>query len=136
MSSPATAWSLSWSIIHGDPAPEAFVHDKDTAATGLIDWAGAQRGPVLYDVASAVMYLGGPGEASAFLKAYQAQCPLGPAEMDRLDSFRRFRWAVQGAYLAWRLASNNLVGIQDRLDNQSGLDRARRGLKEVTLTQP
>ena len=30
-----------------------------TGVTGLIDWAGACPGPLLYDVASAVMYLGG-----------------------------------------------------------------------------
>ncbi len=123
-------------MLHTDPTPEAFIHDEHTGVTGLIDWAGAQRGPVLYDMASAVMYLGGPGGASAFLDAYQRHGPLGPDELERLDSFRRFRWAVQGTYFAWRLASNNLVGIEDQLENHSGLDRARRGLEELRLTQP
>jgi Ser/Thr protein kinase RdoA (MazF antagonist) len=30
---------------------------------GIIDWSSAHDGPLLYDLASAVMYLGGPGRA-------------------------------------------------------------------------
>ena len=51
--------TVTWSVLHTDPAPEAFIHDDRSGVTGLIDWTGARRGPVLYDVASAVMYLGG-----------------------------------------------------------------------------
>ncbi|MDN5764369.1 MAG: aminoglycoside phosphotransferase family protein [Humibacillus sp.] len=128
--------TLTWSMLHTDPTPEAFVHEERTGVTGLIDWAGARHGPVLYDVASAVMYLGGPGDASAFLDAYGQHGVLGPDELVLLDSFRIFRWAVQGAYFAWRLAGNNLVGIDDQLENQSGLDRARGGLEGLGITQP
>jgi homoserine kinase type II len=64
--------ALTWSLLHTDPAPEAFVHDDSAGVTGLIDWSGSQRGPVLYDVASAVMYLGGTDRATAFLSAYQS----------------------------------------------------------------
>lgn len=43
--------TLTWSLLHTDPLPGAFIHDDRTGVTGLIDWAGARRGPVLYDVA-------------------------------------------------------------------------------------
>lgn len=122
---------VTWSVVHTDPAPEAFVHDERTGVTGLIDWAGATRGPVLYDVASAVMYLGGSDEATAFLAAYRRHGPLGETEMRLVDAFRRFRWAVQGAYFARRIAKEDLAGVSDRDENEVGLDRARRGLEEL-----
>lgn len=124
----ASALALTWSVLHTDPAPEAFLYDEATGTTGLIDWAGARRGPVLYDVASAVMYLGGPDRAAHFLAAYAAAGPLAADELRHLDVFRRFRWAVQAAYFAGRLAANDLTGITGRRDNERGLDDARRGL--------
>ena len=96
--------------------------------TGLIDWTGARRGPVLYDVASAVMYLGGTQHASAFLSTYLSQGPLSAEEMQHLDAFRRFREAVQGAYFAGRLATNDLTGGIKQADNEKGLNDARRRL--------
>jgi len=126
--------TVTWSLLHTDPSPEAFVHDDDTGVTGLIDWAGAQRGPVLYDVASTVMYLGGPQDAAAFLSSYAEVGPLDGEELRRLDGFRRFRWAVQGAYFAGRLAARDLTGIPDRRDNEKGLADARRGLDELGVT--
>ncbi len=72
--------TVTWSMLHTDPSPEAFIHNDSTAVTGLIDWAGAKRGPVLYDVASAVMYLGGPDHATAFLTTYRTHGPLGTDE--------------------------------------------------------
>ena len=38
-------------------------------------------GPLLYDLASAVMYVGGPGHAQQLIQAYLAQGTLGPAEV-------------------------------------------------------
>ena len=123
----------TWSVLHTDPAPEAFRHDDSTAVTGLIDWSGARRGPILYDVASAVMYLGGPEHAAPFLDAYRAQGPLGDDEMRALDVFRRFRWVVQSVYFAGRLAVADLTGVAGQADNEKGLDDARRGLAELGL---
>lgn len=120
--------TVTWSVLHTDPAPEAFIHDDRSGVTGLIDWTGARPGPVLYDVASAVMYLGGTEHASAFLSAYLSQGPLQVDEMQHLDAFRRFREAVQGAYFARRLASNDLTGGIEQADNEKGLNDARRRL--------
>jgi homoserine kinase type II len=125
--------TVTWSVVHNDPAPEAFVHNDSTGVTGLIDWSGATRGPILYDVASAVMYLGGRDQASAFLGAYRAQGPLGSDELQWLDAFRRLRWAVQAAYFAWRLAANDLTGIAGQAENDKGLADARRGLAQLGL---
>jgi homoserine kinase type II len=125
--------TLTWAVLHTDPSPEAFVHDDGTGTTGLIDWSGAKRGPVLYDVASAVMYLGGTDDATAFLSAYQKKGPLGDEEMLLLDAFRRFRWAVQGAYFAWRLSVRDLTGIADDAGNEEGLNDARESLAELGI---
>jgi len=125
--------SLTWSVLHTDPSPEAFVHDDSTGVTGLIDWTGARRGPVLYDVASTVMYLGGSERAAAFLGAYRTNGPLAAQELQHLDAFRRFREAVQGTYFAWRLAANDLTGGIDQAENEKGLNDARRRLAALGL---
>lgn len=122
---------VTWSVLHTDPAPEAFRHDDTSGTTGLIDWTGARRGPVLYDVASAVMYLGGPGNAAAFLDTYRDHGPLGVDELRLLDSFRRFRWTVQATYFAGRVRARDLTGVAHQSDNRRGLANARRGLAEL-----
>ena len=125
--------NVTWSVLHTDPAPEAFLHDDSTGVTGLVDWTGARPGPVLYDVASAVMYLGGPEHAQPFLGTYATDGPLQEHEMQHLDAFRRFREAIQGTYFARRLATNDLTGGIDHADNEKGLNDARRRLGALGL---
>ena len=127
--------SLTWSLLHTDPLPGAFIHDDRTGVTGLIDWAGARRGPVLYDVASTVMYLGGLAHASTFLAVYGSEGPLDASELAHLDAFSRFREAVQGAYFAERLATDDLTGGIDHAENEKGLDDARRRWEALGGTQ-
>lgn len=62
--------SLTSGFLHSDPAPEAFRIDRSTGVVGLIDWGAALSGPLLYDLASAVMYVGGLDRADALLDAY------------------------------------------------------------------
>ena len=98
--------SLTCALLHTDPAPEAFRLDATSGVCGLIDWDTGLSGPLMYDVASAVMYLGGPGRAAAFLTAYLAEGTIAGSEVERsLATMLRFRWAVQADYFARRIAT-------------------------------
>ena len=119
--------SLTWGMLHADPAPEAFRYDGDEC--GLIDWSVALHGPLLYDLASAVMYVGGPSSATELLSTYLEQGVLSESEVSRgLAVMLRFRWAVQADYFARRLANGDLTGIADSEENEQGLEDARRAL--------
>jgi homoserine kinase type II len=121
------AWSTG--LLHADPAPEAFRLDPATGRCGIIDWSTALYGPLLYDLASAVMYLGGPDSAADMTEAYLACGPLSRAEAeDGLAPMLRFRWAVQADYFARRITGNDLTGITGPHENEKGLEDARRAL--------
>ncbi|TCC39709.1 phosphotransferase enzyme family protein [Kribbella sindirgiensis] len=112
---------VSWAWLHGDPAAEAFRRQAD-GRVALIDWGSAMRGPILYDVASAVMYNGDP-----VVPAYLRRRPDLTAELEHgLLTFLRVRYAVQAGYFAWRITTNLLTGISDPAENHKGLADARR----------
>ena len=116
---------LTWGLLHADPAPEAFHLDTATGEVGLIDWAAATHGPLLYDIASAVMYLGGRDSAGTFLRRYAETSPVPVHEQsEHLDALRRFRAGVQAAYFAGRLMHRDRTGISDDADNWKGLHDA------------
>jgi Ser/Thr protein kinase RdoA (MazF antagonist) len=121
--------SLTWSLLHTDPAPEAFRWDTNAGVCGLIDWDTGMFGPLMYDVASAVMYLGGPQQAGPFVSAYLGEGVIDSSELERsMAAMSRLRWAVQADYFARRIASDDLTGIDGPADNETGLEDARRGL--------
>ncbi|TCC10349.1 phosphotransferase enzyme family protein [Kribbella soli] len=112
---------VSWAWLHGDPAAEAFLRRAD-GEVALIDWGSAMQGPILYDVASAVMYNGDP-----VVPAYLRRRPDLADELERgLPTFLRVRYAVQAGYFAWRITNNVLTGISTPADNLKGLADARR----------
>ena len=121
--------SLTTGLLHLDPAPEAFRYDPVSRQVGLIDWATAQVGPLMYDLASAVMYVGGPARAEGLIAAYLENGPLDRAEVERaVDTMLRYRWAVQAYYFAHRVAHEDLTGIADHAGNEKGLADARAAL--------
>lgn len=129
--------ALTWATLHTDPEPGAFLLDIPTGRVGLIDWTGSCAGPVLYDVASAVMYLGGPDASDAFLGAHQSAVGLPPEELVHLDALRRFRWGVQASYFAGRLVRSDDTGLDtDPEGNEHGLEDARRGLESLGVPCP
>ena len=126
--------TLTWGLLHSDPAPEAFRFDPSTGTCGLIDWDRALDGPLMYDVASAVMYVGGLDRAEPLLDAYVAAGGLGRSEVLRtLEPMRAVRWAVQADYFARRIATNDMTGIDDPAENEAGLQDARLGLAELDI---
>ena len=106
---------------HADPAPDAFLRQPDTDQVALIDWSATTR-PVLHDVASALMYLGGRQNAASFWTAYVDHSPASSAELvDHLGALTRYRAAVQAAYFSWRIATVDNTGILDHDENWKGL---------------
>ncbi len=106
-------------MLHGDPAPDAFVLDAATGRSGLMHCGASGTGPLVYDVAAAVLYAGGPEQAAEFLDGYRAAGPVAADELEvALPVLLRLRWAV----LADRSA---------RWGCQTGLDLAREALASM-----
>lgn len=116
-------------LLHADPAPDAFLRPVlPSGACGLIDWSSAAHGPLLYDVASAVMYVGGLERGRALVEAYAAVVSPGADArvlLPRVEVLLRLRQAVQAAYFARRLARGDLTGIDGPEGNLEGLHHAR-----------
>jgi homoserine kinase type II len=112
---------LTWAQLHTDPEPEAFRRDE-YGDVGVIDWAGSIRGPVLYDLASAIMYAGHGSAADQLVAGYRSVGVLSEAELDgHLRLFQRFRGAVQAAYFSKRIHDSDLTGIDSDEENAKGL---------------
>jgi len=115
------ALTATQGILHGDPAPEAFLASDSGVA--LIDWGAACHGPLLYDVASASMYAG-----DRVLAAYARTGPLAGDELANAPAFLAFRWAVQAWYFSLRRERGDLTGLAGDDGNEKGLADARRAL--------
>ena len=73
---------LTYGVLHGDPAPDAFRLDPETGRTGLVDWRAAATGPLVYDLAAAVGYAGGLDVAGELVDGYLA---AGPVHADEAE---------------------------------------------------
>ncbi|MDO9456396.1 phosphotransferase [Nocardioides sp.] len=113
-------------IAHGDPATDAFLH-LDDGRLAVIDWAGALAAPLLYDVASAAMYLGGLQAAAPMLTAYADSDGPATPDLPHVETMLRFRWAVQADYFARRAAGGDPLGTDDAAIDK-GLADARHHL--------
>jgi len=117
----ALASSTTYGVLHGDPAPEAFLATDEGIA--LIDWGSACHGPLLFDVASARMYAG-----PDVLEPYAQTAPIDRAELDGVGVFLAFRWALQACYFAGRIRRDERAGPEGLAGNEKGLAAARRAL--------
>jgi len=122
---------LTYGVLHGEPAAEAFRMDVDTGRTGLIHWGSAATGPLAYDLAAAVIDAGGPARAPELLDGYAAAGPVPRDEVDAaLPVLLRFRHAVLADRFARRVADARERG-GDPADDLAGLRRAQEALASV-----
>jgi homoserine kinase type II len=125
---------LTWGHLHGDPAAEAFLRldggiRGNEDACGLIDWGAYSIGPLVFDLASAVMYAGGIDQAEPLIAAYHAQGVVPMEEIAHaLGPLLGWRWASQAWYFSRRLATGDLTGITDVSENEKGLADAETAL--------
>ena len=86
---------LTYGVLHGDPAPAGFVVDPSTGRAGLLDCGASGLGPLVYDVAAAIVYAGGPAHAAELIDGYLAAGSMDADELHAaLPVLLRLRWAV------------------------------------------
>ncbi|AEV82579.1 homoserine kinase [Actinoplanes sp. SE50] len=112
---------LTYGVLHGDPAPEAFVLDVDTGRTGLLHCGTSGTGPLVYDVAAAVIYAGGPDRAAELLDGYRCAGPVAADELEAaLPVLLRLRWAVLAERSARRGCPTGLAAAREALTSMPG----------------
>ncbi|MEN3309652.1 MAG: hypothetical protein V7603_5854 [Micromonosporaceae bacterium] len=122
---------LTYGVVHGDPRPGSFRLDPDTGRTGLVGWDSVAIGLLMFDLANAVAYAGGPDQAVELLDGYRAAGPLPPGEIDAaLPVVLRCRWARRAEGLARRIAEQPddaeraWVGLHEARDALAALAQA------------
>ena len=115
---------LSYGVLHGDPVAGAFRVAGDSGRTGLVDWGAAGSGPLVYDLACAVMHAGGPGAAAELIEGYVTHGPVPADEVEAvLPTMLRFRHAVEADSAARQVWAARLAG--GVAHDTARLDRAR-----------
>jgi Phosphotransferase enzyme family len=95
---------LTYGVLHGDPRAPRFRLDPSTGAVGLIRWTGAGTGPLLADLAAAVLAAGGPAPAAGLVDAYLRASPVPPDECEAvLPALLRLHVALAAAATAGRI---------------------------------
>ncbi|WP_122977020.1 phosphotransferase enzyme family protein [Actinoplanes teichomyceticus] len=112
---------LTYGVLHGDPAPEVFVLDVSTGRSGLLHCGAGGTGPLVYDVAAAVLYAGGPDRAGELLDGYRAAGPVAGDELEAaLPVLLRLRWAVLAERSALRGCRRGLAAARAALGSMPG----------------
>jgi Ser/Thr protein kinase RdoA (MazF antagonist) len=112
---------LTYGVLHGDPAPGGFVVDPRTGKAGLLDCGASGVGPLVYDVAAAVIYAGGAERAEELVDGYLA---AGPVDADELHAalpvLLRLRWAIMADRAARRGRPEVLRRAREALRSMPG----------------
>jgi Ser/Thr protein kinase RdoA (MazF antagonist) len=112
---------LTYGVLHGDPAPAGFVVDPSTGRAGLLDCGASGLGPLVYDVAAAIVYAGGPTHAAELIDGYLAAGPVGADELHAaLPVLLRLRWAVHAAQAARHGRAESLRAAREALESMPG----------------
>lgn len=113
-------------VVHGDPAPDAFVLDDACAeADGVIDWSATMGAPALYDLGTVTaLHRRHPGRIAAVLQGYRDVQPAIADDLRLLDTFVRLRWMCTALYFADRIVRGVTRGGAPHA-NTAGLAEAR-----------
>jgi Ser/Thr protein kinase RdoA (MazF antagonist) len=108
-------------LTYGDPAAAAFVVDPATGRAGLLDCGASGTGPLVYDVAAAIVYAGGTEHAGELIDGYVAAGPVARDELDAvLPVLLRLRWAVLADLCARRGLADGLRQAREALESMPG----------------
>jgi Ser/Thr protein kinase RdoA (MazF antagonist) len=112
---------LTYGVLHGDPAPGAFVLDPETGRAGVLDCGASGVGPLVYDVAAAIIYAGGADRAAELIDGYLAAGPVSPDELEAaLPVLLRLGWAVRAFQAARFGCEDSLREAREALDSYAG----------------
>ncbi|WP_327009096.1 serine kinase [Dactylosporangium sp. NBC_01737] len=98
---------LTYGVRHGSPAAARFRLDSATGRVGLVGWAGSGTGPLLYDLAHAVLCAGGTG-TDALVEAYVR---AGPVPADECAAILPPMLALRAATHAVTVAAKIHAGV-------------------------
>jgi Ser/Thr protein kinase RdoA (MazF antagonist) len=112
---------LTYGVLVGDPAPGTFVVDPETGRAGLLDCGASGTGPLVYDVAAAIVYAGGTERAGELIDGYLAAGPVGADELEAaLPVLLRLGWAVRAFYAAQHGCVETLEVARQALESAAG----------------
>ncbi|GAB7037936.1 MULTISPECIES: phosphotransferase enzyme family protein [Catenuloplanes] len=74
---------LTYGVLHRDPSAPLFLIDPETGRTGVLGWGPAGTGPLVYDLAAAVLAADGPEVAAELVDAYAR---AGPVHRDEIEA--------------------------------------------------
>jgi Ser/Thr protein kinase RdoA (MazF antagonist) len=112
---------LTYGVLLGDPAPGNFVVDPETGKAGLLDCGASGTGPLVYDVAAAIIYAGGTERAAELIDGYLAAGPVGADELGAaLPVLLRLGWAVRAFHAARHGCTESLRVAQRALESAAG----------------
>ncbi|GAB7047445.1 phosphotransferase enzyme family protein [Catenuloplanes indicus] len=73
---------LTYGVLHRDPSAPLFLIDPATGRTGVLGWGPAGTGPLVYDLAAAVLSADGPEARAELIDAYAR---AGPVHRDEIE---------------------------------------------------
>jgi Ser/Thr protein kinase RdoA (MazF antagonist) len=112
---------LTYGVLLGDPAPGNFVVDAATGKAGLLDCGASGIGPLIYDVAAAIIYAGGTERAAELIDGYLAAGPVGADELEAaLPVLLRLGWAVRAFHAARHGCTQSLRVARRALESAAG----------------
>ncbi|MFI5914905.1 phosphotransferase enzyme family protein [Dactylosporangium sp. NPDC051541] len=110
---------LTYGVLHNDPQAAHFRLDPATGAVGLVGWSSAGTGPLLADLAAAVLSAGGPDAADGLVDAYLRASRVPRDECEAaLPALLCLRTAVAAAEAAGCIHADG-----GRLDDHAELTR-------------